>query len=290
MNTSSHWSVLDAQTRPIHNYNDDAYGFTRERLWVIDGATGISDVHCTPHASDAAWLAERTSTLLESLPAAPLTELLGVLQEQVKSVFSQAQIASAPADLQDQDMPCACLGLVQLQGEHVEIACVGDISVVVSEPDNTGVQVFSDTAAARFSEKTLQHWHQLKVAQHGADEAWSRLRTTIRGNRNAVNMPDGYTVIHPKRDWAHRVTIHRIPLHQDMRVLLASDGLWRLVDLFGTHDAQSMLDFATENHLPALLTQLRTLEAQDSDGQRYLRVKPCDDATGLLARLEGYAP
>lgn len=278
------WSILDAQTRAANQYNDDALGFTAQRLWVIDGATGISDRHFTPHISDAAWLAETTASLLTTIKGEPVGAVLERLETLVKAAFTQVVLPQTLSPEDDLDMPCACLGMVQLQGDVLEVVCVGDISIVIA-PVNGPLQVFSDQSAATYSDRTLKRWRELSSGQHDAKEVWAQLRPTIRQNRQAVNQPGGYTVIHPTRSWAHQVSIHRVAYQEGMRVLLASDGAWRLVDLFGVHDARSLLETVTRSLWSPVLDELRLLEAQDPKGTRYSRIKPCDDATGLLAQL-----
>lgn len=287
MSPSTQWVIVDAQTRPIHSYNDDAYGHTSHRLWVIDGATGISSKSFTSHASDAAWLAETISELLQDIPDLPLALVLEQLEARVKTAFQKAIAPLGLNELDELDMPCACLGLVQIHNGQLEIACIGDISIVVSH-ENGSSEEFTDQASAKFSEKTLNRWRQLLTEHVTPEIAWPFLRPTIRNNRAAVNQPNGYTVIHPSRDWSHLVTMMQRPCTKDMRVLMASDGVWRLVDLFSCHDASSLIEMVTQSNWNTVMDDLREREAQDPECTRYLRVKPSDDATGLLARLKGY--
>jgi serine/threonine protein phosphatase PrpC len=286
MNPSTQWVVVDAQTRPIHSYNDDAYGHTSQRLWVIDGATGISRKNFTPNASDAAWLAELISEQLRDIPELPLTSVLEQLQKRVKTAFQKAVAPMTLDELDELDMPCACLGLVQIHDGLLEIACIGDISIVVSH-ENGSSEVLTDQASEKFSAKTLQKWRQLLTEHVTPENAWPHLRSTIRSNREAVNQADGYTVIHPHRDWIHLVTVQQRTCTKDMRVLMASDGVWRLVDLFRCHDAASLIETVTQSNWNTVMDDLREREEQDAQCTRYLRVKPSDDATGLLARLQG---
>jgi hypothetical protein len=284
MTQALQWLVIDAESRAAKNYNDDAYGFNAQRLWVIDGATGISDKHFTTHISDAAWLAETTSILLQSLTPGPIQHLLQELEIQLKEAFAKEVRGVATSELNDLDLPCACLGLVQLNEGVLELACVGDICILIA-PVEGPLQVFSDQASAPFADKTLRQWRQLLAENTDPALAWSLLRPTIRRNRASVNQPGGYVLIHPGRDWAHQVAVHQIPYSPGMRVLMASDGAWRLVDLFGVHDAASLLEVVTQSKWSSVLDDLRLREAQDLDCTQYLRVKPSDDATGLLAQL-----
>jgi hypothetical protein len=70
-----------------------------------------------------------------------------------------------------------------------------------------------------------------------------------------------------------------------MRVLLASDGLWRLVDLFNSHGPLDVLQAIDTHGWPAVLTELRAREDGDTGASRYARVKHRDDASAVLAHV-----
>jgi Protein phosphatase 2C len=284
------FAMLSAASRQINDYNDDAFGAAPGRLWVLDGATGVADTRLTRGASDASWLAHATAALLASAhwDGFASEALLAGLEQFVRAAFECEAAWAGAAPAGTAEMPSTCLGLVQLRPEHVEVACVGDVSVVVQAP-GAPPQVFSDNAAAPFSQRTLQAWRQARAA--GAQQAIApgevleAVRPVIRENRKAMNQPGGYRVIHPLLPWARGVTVHRIARLAGTRVLLASDGLWRLVDLFGTHTPQSLLDAAAAEGIDALIAQVRRLEAADAHCEHAPRVKASDDATGLLASL-----
>jgi hypothetical protein len=67
-------------------------------------------------------------------------------------------------------------------------------------------------------------------------------------------------------------------------VLLATDGLMRLVEVYGAYDADGLVAAAADKGLAALLRELRGIEAADAGCARFPRIKPSDDATGVLLR------
>ncbi len=275
--------------------NDDSWGHALERLWVLDGATGVSPRRCTRDHSDAAWLADTASHWLAAdtrTPRAtgPLTHRLLELQSFVKEAFVWERHKAGGELPHDIDMPCACLGLAQIDGDELHLACVGDITVVVAWPDGQH-QVWSDHASTKASRRTLDAWHTARAQGLSGDTLWEAVRPVILNNRESVNRPDGYRVIHPARPWADGVQVHRVSLVDGMRVLLASDGLWRLVDLFNSHTPLDViLALETQGWQP-VLNQLREQEDDDANGERHPRVKHRDDATAVLARVQrGFGP
>lgn len=288
------FKVLGAQSWPAsseQHYNDDAYGSHAHMLWVIDGATGVSNVRHTRHASDAAWLAQAASQhLAQEAPSSdlPLYARLQNLERQLGDAFARERTHALT--LQEaqhapvHSMPSACLGVVQLHRDGLEIACVGDVSIVVETPGH-GIAVYSDHASTRFSERTMHAWQAAKQQALSHDAIWDTVRPVILENRKSMNTADGYRVVHPTLPWTVGLEVVKLPLVAGMRVLLASDGLWRLVDVYAQMTPEALLHAVATRGLAAVLNQLRELEAQDPSCLRYARIKPSDDATALLAEV-----
>jgi hypothetical protein len=103
----------------------------------------------------------------------------------------------------------------------------------------------------------------------------------LRRRRARLNQPGGYWMLGVDPRAAAAMDVRTLALDRPTRVLLASDGLWRLVDHFGRYDAAGLLDAAFVQGVAALIAELRRFEADDRDCRRVPRVKPSDDATGL---------
>ncbi len=81
------------------------------------------------------------------------------------------------------------------------------------------------------------------------------------------------------------IRVERLTVERGATILLASDGLTRLVDVFQRYNTRAFFDAARERGLEALLTELRALEAADPDCRQFPRAKVNDDATGLLLEV-----
>jgi hypothetical protein len=76
--------------------------------------------------------------------------------------------------------------------------------------------------------------------------------------------------------WAHEVD----------HILIASDGFFRLVNVFGAYDESKLLAAALHGKgLAALYTELREREAEDPTCRRHPRLKFMDDASAVLVRI-----
>jgi hypothetical protein len=82
----------------------------------------------------------------------------------------------------------------------------------------------------------------------------------------------------------HFVQAGQIAMPACGQVLLASDGLMRLVDVFRLYTASELFAAARTEGLAPLMRLLRAVEHDDVHGHRYPRAKAHDDATGLLLR------
>jgi hypothetical protein len=81
--------------------------------------------------------------------------------------------------------------------------------------------------------------------------------------------------------------VDRMPAANLRRVLLASDGYYRLVDHYTAMTDADLIRRTQADGAAALLQQLRAIEAADPHAARYPRLKIRDDATALLIGISG---
>jgi hypothetical protein len=110
----------------------------------------------------------------------------------------------------------------------------------------------------------------------------SRMMPKLRAQRLRRNLPDGYGVLAAEQSCVAMVHVDRVPARDMRRVLLASDGYYRLVDHYGARNDAELVRVTDSQGADALLKQLRAIEAADSLGTAYPRLKMRDDATALL--------
>ena len=81
--------------------------------------------------------------------------------------------------------------------------------------------------------------------------------------------------------------VDRMPAANLRRVLLASDGYYRLVDHYNAMTDAGLIRCTQADGAAALLQELRAIEAADPLATTYPRLKICDDATALLIAVGG---
>lgn len=114
--------------------NDDRAGYTKNCVWVIDGATDCSREKHLPGQSDAAWLAEQFhGELLKRGPAfgVPITGVLADITASVRAAFDRERIR----DLTDRGhQPSAAALIARLQNGILETVSAGDCQLFVAQP------------------------------------------------------------------------------------------------------------------------------------------------------------
>jgi hypothetical protein len=108
----------------------------------------------------------------------------------------------------------------------------------------------------------------------------------LRAERRRRNLPDGYGVLAAERSCVPMIHLDRMPARALRRILLVSDGYYRLVDHYAAASDAELVRRTAELGAEAMLRQLRAIEAADLMGTRFPRLKIADDATALLLGVD----
>lgn len=273
-------AISDAEPR-AGRVNEDLYGATEHAVWVLDGATGIADRPVLPGASDARWLVDIVDRVLRQRleGARALTEVMGDIAGAAMTAFQRDALRP---DAPPMDMPCACLALLRLAADRLELANIGDCRIL--HRHGRGVSCFGSSNLSMLDEGLRQEviCRQARGIRH--DDVWPLVLPLIRHNRGLMNQPEGYWILDASERWiGHVETASRATAVGDV-LLLVTDGFWRLVDIYGRYDAEALLATALSGGLGPLVTELRAIEAADEECQRHPRLKTRDDATAVLVR------
>jgi len=261
--------------------NEDAVGATSTAAWVIDGATGVSDAPpLVAGRTDAAWLA---GVLNDTLRAAfhservdPLSALLQV-EADIRGGFAKIKVGR---ELTAGEQPSAALAVAVSTNGAVHMLGVGDCRIIF-ETQGGEFGVFDPSDAAAAEHLIIAERNRL-IAAYPGEDPWPRLKPFIRSMREFANLEPGYAVVHPTRAWSRRIKQQARAAAELRHLLIASDGLYRLVDVFCALSIEELLQRATTDGLQSLCPQLRGLEHEDADCTRHPRVKIYDDASGVL--------
>ncbi|HEX6119367.1 MAG TPA: protein phosphatase 2C domain-containing protein [Dongiaceae bacterium] len=289
---TSAFSLLSAASAPGSTINEDAYGLwptdaAPRAAWVLDGVTGINDRALLPGPSDAAWFVAQVQEVLPALlstaPTMPITGLLGALVRALQHRQAVAWIDPCSAD--DRETPAASFTLARLLGDEIEIARLGDCLVLLESMDGA-VTVLEHPVLRQIEAQTRRAILDLRsVGVTEPRQIRQRLMPDLRAQRRRRNQVDGYGVLAAEESCLSMIAVECRPLHALRRVLLASDGYYRLVDHYGAMSDMDLVRETSRQGADALIGQLRALEAEDPLGIRHPRLKISDDATALLIEV-----
>jgi hypothetical protein len=288
----SSFTPLTATTRAGSKVNEDGYGCwpvqTPRAAWVLDGVTGINDRALLPGPSDAAWFVaqvqEALPVLLSQAPDLPAADLVGALVDELERRQSSAWRDARGAD--GRETPAASFALVRLIGADIEVLRLGDCLVLLEASDGA-VTVMDHPVLAAIEAETRNALLTLR-AEGITDpkQAFTAMMPRLRAERLRRNRPDGYGVLAAERSCLPMIHLDRRPAHTLRRVLLASDGYYRLVDHYGAASDAELVRRTADIGAEAMLHQLRAIEAADPLAMRYPRLKIADDATALLLAVD----
>lgn len=277
--------ILDRLSRGAGPVNEDRCGAAGPLAWVIDGATDVLAAPIVGEMTDAAWFAEELDRALARhalAPPADLFELPARLASEIGTEFRRT--ARRPPGARH-EQPSAAAIVLCAGRDAISVLSLGDCALV-AETENGLVEIGIGGPEAG------DRWVAASLASHSASaaaatygEARAALWPKLRAARNLMNMEEGYGIFSITPPPACFVRVEHLPLARGQRVLLASDGLARLVDVFRRYSSASLLDAVLERSLASLVAELRALEQSDAECRMFPRAKVTDDATGMVLEI-----
>lgn len=248
----------------------------RGLAWVIDGATDVCAARLFPEASsDAFWFAGRADGLLrQSADGTPSDRIAGLIDGLRRAVEDET---GAPiGDIPPGDMPSAALTLVTWDrpAGRLRFAGFADCTALIRRPDAMVVAMPKPA-----SEKDEQAQAR-RLLSDGSD-----INAALRRERAMMNRPDGYWVLSVHPEAVSGLNAHETAAEPGTRVLLCTDGFYRLVEMYGLYDDAGLFRAAETEGLAALIGRLRAFESDAAEDIRFGRFKTSDDAAALLVDL-----
>ncbi len=271
---------------------DDRYGFDEGAgtAWVIDGATDVGTRRLFPDIgaaagapnfgweSDAAWYADRLSERFLK-PPQPHQSARAYLQDIIADMERLARReAMVPVDGQPRhNLPSAGGIWMRRQGDMLEFATLGDCVAIVHTGGHAQFVGQLDMIRAE---------HALNRKQLAEPAGKAGGYANARETRNRMNTGGAHWVFSLHPEAAAHAGVTQVRMRGETRVLLMSDGFFRLVEPYGLYDINTLMDRALEGDaLPELTAQLRAAEQDPADDARIGRLKTRDDACAVLVEI-----
>ncbi len=264
--------------------NEDHLGSEGDCVWILDGATGVSD-SVLGHESDARWYVERfncdLADTIRANPAAPTQQLISDAIRAVRHTYLTAFKGLATPE----HAPSAAFMLLRGLNGAIELSALGDCAALYRKP-NGSIGFFEGTSIARFETAALQRLRDEQACSPDADHAAviSRVSPVLRANRSRMNQPDGYWILSMEEEAAHHIETVIVETARDSPILLMTDGFTRAFQSLELMSLQEAYEAIERHGLDDLAAQIRQRETSDANCRLYPRFKKSDDATCIEVR------
>jgi serine/threonine protein phosphatase PrpC len=284
--------LLGAITEGSGPVNEDGFctiGPTNDisAAWIFDGVTGINDRNYLPAGSDAQWLVAKANEHLLKLAVSdePLSKILSHLVDALITDWNE--ISSSLKLPKDYDPPAACLTMVKRYTSGWQALRLGDSclmaqyadggqQILIASPNNVFDHWLADEARKRRAE-----------GQFDVKSLLAEFRPQLMASRKTRNTSEGFGILNANRA-ANRFA-ELLDLDMPEKILLCTDGFYRVVDHYDLYDDNALLSTCrNQDGVAKVLKELRTVEAADLWCEKFIRFKPADDAT--VVALEKIAP
>lgn len=269
--------------------NEDMAGIQSYAAWMIDGATGLAEEKLTPGDSDAQWFAQKLHERMDHHAADPAPDLRHMAERILQGVSDDwlAYCGEIPKDMYL--CPCASGIMMRHSNIRTDFGWLGDCTALVITPQGTVTRLGGDEMHATVDRQNIERYRDLYLAgETDHQKLRAELLPHITKGRRLANTSGGYWVWAPTdnpRLIVNQMQRQSVDTPSGTRILLMSDGFYRLVDVFGKYDDTSLLMMANSRGLKYLLDELRALEEDESLYGDHPRLKPHDDATALLLEI-----
>jgi serine/threonine protein phosphatase PrpC len=175
------------------------------------------------------------------------------------------------------------MSLIGVEPGKLDIAYVGDSRVLIETADDEVHNFGTNPSRSAFETRLAA---KMIASRKGQPLGPATVLPELRQARNPVNTGAGYWLLGADPAVGVHATVTSLALSGPATVLLVTDGFYALVEDYQRYGDRELIATAQTIGLKALARELRHIEDEDPNGERYPRMKKCDDATALLVRVE----
>ena len=263
--------------------NEDAYGAVGSIAFVLDGVTSVSETPLMPGKSDAAWASHTARDLFLAQAPSTVGDLRALITTVAEGITAKFEAERSRPPRERYELPWTTMSLIGVEAGKIHIAYVGDSRVLI-ETDDDQVHNFGTNPSRTAFETRLAA--KMIASRKGQPLGPATVLPELRAARNTVNTNTGYWLLGADPAVGAHAIVTSIALSGPATVLLATDGFYSLVDDYERYGDRELIATAQTIGLQALARELRHIEDDDPNGERYPRMKKSDDATALLVRVE----
>lgn len=269
-------AVLD---RGVGGTCEDRVGVAGCLAWVIDGATQMQSKTRVPAASEGSWIADLIHARLMTLGDAGYD---GSCQALISDLVRVIRTALAKLDWPKGGTPPVCsVGIAIARTASLDLCVVGDVSIITL--GRSGLDRLTDS---RFLRNELAvRWGRSERDATGLSRESDDEEGVLARRREYLYDQEAPVVLGDNESAAERARTVTVDAKAVNRMLFASDGFMRAIDVYGLLQSADMSDVMKSNRILDVARQIRQHEStSDEPARRQLR-KPRDDLAAMLVEL-----
>jgi len=282
MRQVSSLAISDSGSDASGTYNDDCWGSVSTAVWILDGATALSQDRLFPAApSDAHWFVNAVDFELRHSDWSKATRPL--LRSVMQRVGRRFHLEAVERIEQVSLWPLASFALIRVYGGRIEFANLGDCRILWRSSKARTVKSFGSSRVTELDGKVIKEIDRLHREGYKSHAlVRNAILPMIEAHRKLKNTPQGYWILDVSGKGISHLQTTTVEAADVERVLLCTDGYYRCVDTYHRRTDQSLLSDSVNNGISAMIRELREIERTDEQCLKFPRMKPLDDATGVL--------
>lgn len=272
---------IKTTTHTYKAYNEDVFYADETLAFVIDGASGLTNINISDRQNDVAWyVATLKTNILKYQHSNHLIDCIKFALQATNQVYQ-----AFPGYSLLEDAPSAVIACVRVKDDILEYYVLGDCECILYKKDQTFLTL-CDQRVDRFDQKAIAYGKKVQEEHHiDFSKTRSFYKPLLIEHRKMKNKKDGYFVLSDYEDAVYEA-IHGFIKKSDVQsIVLMSDGFSQLLHLFQSYSKEAFFQICEKQDITLLQSAL--LESQQSDPQmnRYPRLSFSDDATCVYLEL-----
>ena len=244
--------------------NEDIFGVEGNIAWIFDGASRTNPSE------------QVTRDFVLALSAGVRQAILAGEMDLRKIGKHGVDNAIQRLKTDNSKIPPSAAGLIcKIQGNTLRYLVLGDVTMIVRSQNS--ISIVRDPSSVQREVAFLQE----------AIAAQQSLGEVIDQRRSQMNIEGGYWIWSISKEAVDHAYLSQFAVSPNSWVLLASDGLLRLVDVFRSINHDELMLLAMSKGCDFIIDMVRDLERADDDCSSFPRVTVRDDASGLLLSVKG---
>ena len=273
--------ILEYLSETENKYNEDYIGFGNNYAFILDGASGLVKNKITLD-SDAKWYVNELGKILKNELKQNI-DLKTILKNSIKKMSDELK----KYDIQNYlELPSACIAIVREYDDNIEFLVMGDCSIIIK--NNNSLELLTTNEIRKLDGEKIEKMKEIDLKNNiSVKESLKYIIDDLKAQRKLRNNINGYYVLDDKIE-AIDYAMYKIINKKDVdKIVLMSDGFSTYYECLKiVNNYKEFYEECMNNDVEKLYQNLRTIEKNDQDLNKFPRYKVSDDASIIKIELE----